>query len=85
MSDQRIQHQLPMDLPDASPPDRLTPSERPGKAWHAWDNAEDSRLTSLFRAGETTVEMARILERPPKGIAARLVRLQLIATRRRAP
>lgn len=77
---------IPLDLPEMPPKGSSSaPVERAARSWEPWSAEEDQRLMRLFHSGQTTAEMAEDLERPSRGIAARLVRLQLIDSRKHAP
>lgn len=53
--------------------------------WRVWKPEQEARLRAMFSAGERVPAMARELGRPPRGIAAKLRDLGLIARRRDAP
>ncbi|WP_034837823.1 hypothetical protein [Endozoicomonas numazuensis] len=59
------------------PSRRKAAANRPGKAGKPWSKEEDEQLTVEFNNGLGTKELAKILERSPFAIEARLVKLEL--------
>ena len=53
--------------------------------WRVWRPEQEARLRAMFAVGERVPAMVRELGRPPRGIAAKLRDLGLIARRRDAP
>ncbi|MEW5995523.1 MAG: DUF433 domain-containing protein [Candidatus Zixiibacteriota bacterium] len=48
------------------------------RAFERWTEAEEKKLVELYRGGQRIGDIARVMQRLPGGIRARLVRLGLI-------
>lgn len=86
-----MQHQqqtLDLDLPECDPPrPRSQPLEEghTEHRWQVWRPEQEEQLRCLYEAGARVPAMATALGRPPRGIAAKLVRLGCINRRQDAP
>ena len=52
--------------------------EKHPSAYLPWDEAQDEKLTKLFREGKSTVNLATMFERTKGSIRSRLVKLGLV-------
>ncbi len=59
-------------------------SPKPAAAGKSWSEDEDQELMDAWEEGETVSELAERFERSKSGIAARLVRLGLVSSRKEA-
>lgn len=82
-----MQQQTPnLEIPECDPyrPEPVA-EEHTQYRWQIWRPQQEEQLRRLYAAGERVPAMAATMGRPPRGIAAKLVRLGCIRRRQDAP